>query len=224
MKKTYWLIAFFIVLAADLLGLQFRHELHQYIFKPLIVPAVIGYFLSGITGISSPLRKWILFALFFSWVGDILLMFDENSELFFLLGLGSFLVAHIFYILFFHQIRVREIIKSNLWLLAIVVVYYTSLIILLSPYLGDKKLPVRIYGVVISFMILLAMHMVFIKNKTSGKWMMSGAILFAISDTILAVNKFYQSFEIAGILVMLTYGLAQLFIAEGASRYIRSSN
>ena len=68
----------------------------------------------------------------------------------------------------------------------------------LSPYLGDMKLPVRIYGIVISFMFMLAMHMLFIKNKTAGKWMMIGALLFVISDSVLAINKFYQSFEAAG--------------------------
>ncbi len=90
----------------------------------------------------------------------------------------------------------------------------------LSPYLGALKLPVRIYGIVISFMLMLAMHMLFIKNKIAGKWMMAGALLFIISDSALAINKFYQAFELADILVILTYGLAQLFIVEGASRYI----
>ena len=95
---------------------------------------------------------------------------------------------------------------------------------MLSPWLGDMKLPVRIYGIVISFMLLLAMHMLFIKNKNAGLWMMSGAILFVISDSVLAINKFYQSFEMGGILVMLTYGVAQLFIIEGAIRYISIKN
>jgi hypothetical protein len=46
--------------------------------------------------------------------------------------------------------------------------------------------------------------------------------LFVISDSALAINKFYQSFELAGIIIMLTYGLAQLFIIEGVMRYITS--
>ena len=43
-----------------------------------------------------------------------------------------------------------------------------------------------------------------------------GALLFVISDSVLAINKFYQPFEVAGVIIMLTYGLAQLFIVEGA--------
>jgi uncharacterized membrane protein YhhN len=45
------------------------------------------------------LHKKIFIALFFSWLGDVFLMFVFKHELFFLAGLGSFLVAHIIYII-----------------------------------------------------------------------------------------------------------------------------
>jgi len=220
MKKKYWLIIFSIVLLGDIAGIQYQSALLQYIFKPLIVPVIGAYFLFQTRHARPGLKKWIITALFFSWMGDVLLMFDTKAELYFLLGLSAFLVAHLFYIIFFHTVRVKENIKSNLWFLGIVVIYYMALITLLSPYLGDKKLPVRIYGIVISFMFMLALHMLFIKHKIAGRWMMMGALLFVVSDSVLAINKFYESFGGAGILIILTYGLAQLFIAEGASRYI----
>jgi uncharacterized membrane protein YhhN len=53
--------------------------------------------------------------------------------------------------------------------------------------------------------------------------MVLGALLFVISDSLLAINKFYQDIPLAGVLIMLTYGLAQLFIMEGAISYIRSA-
>ena len=64
--------------------------------------------------------------------------------------------------------------------------------------------------------------MLFIKNKLAGQWMMAGALLFVISDSVLAINKFYQPFKAADVIIMLTYGLAQLFIAKGAAMYIIS--
>ena len=54
--------------------------------------------------------------------------------------------------------------------------------------------------------------------------MMIGALLFLISDSVLAINKFYLSFEWSGIIIMLTYGLAQFFIALGAIDYVRKNN
>ena len=52
--------------------------------------------------------------------------------------------------------------------------------------------------------------------------MTMGAILFVVSDSLLAFNKFFSPFNNAGVIIMLTYGLAQLFITEGAVRYINS--
>ena len=221
MKKPFWLFLFLVVLTAILIDRQLNRGQLEYFIKPLLIPVLACYFISQTNIIAAGLKKWILLALFFSWAGDVLLMFEPKDKTFFLLGLSSFLLAHIFYIVFFHHVRVREKVKGNPWLLIGVVVYYAALITLLSPFLGDMKIPVLVYGIVISFMFMLAMHMLFIKNKSAGQWMMFGALLFVISDSVLAINKFYQPFEFAGILIMLTYGLAQLFIVEGAIKYLR---
>ena len=223
MKQKHWTFLFAIVLLGELIGIQLQNSILQFIFKPLIIPVVIGYFDSQINDITKGYNKWIVAALIFSWIGDVLLMFQDKKDIFFLLGLSSFLLAHVFYIIYFHQVRVKEKVKSNPWLLVIVVVYYGALISFLSPYLGDMKLPVRIYGIVISFMFMLALHMLFIKNKQAGKWMMIGALLFVLSDSLLALNKFYQSFEFASVMIILTYALAQLFIVKGAVDYFNSA-
>jgi uncharacterized membrane protein YhhN len=222
MSKRYRIIIFFIILVADLAAVQGDYKIAEYFFKPLIIIWLMAWFVLQLRSAQSVLKKWIIFALFFSWLGDVLLMFHQEDSIFFLLGLSSFLIAHIFYILFFHFVRIKEMVKSRWYLLLIVVIYYAVIISILSPYLGDMKLPVRIYAVVISFMFMLAMHMLFIKNKATGLWMMAGAFLFVVSDSLLAINKFFQPFEMAGFFVMSTYGLAQLFITEGAIRYISS--
>jgi len=223
MRKTFWIILFLIILAADLAAVYLDKESWRYFTKPLVVISLIAYFISQTSSVQSDLKKWILLALAFSWVGDIFLLFESKETVFFLLGLSSFLIAHIFYIVFFHVVRLRENIMGNILFLLLVVIYYTTLMTVISPYLEKMKLPVRIYGVVISFMLLLALHTWFIKNKKASLMIITGAVLFIISDSLLAFNKFYSSFDYAGIGVMLTYGLAQLFIAEGAIKYIRGS-
>jgi len=69
-------------------------------------------------------------------------------------------------------------------------------------------------------MWMLAMHTLLGKNKKAGAWMMIGATLFVASDSVLAISKFYLTFLHAGIVIMLTYGVAQLFIAYGAIKYL----
>jgi uncharacterized membrane protein YhhN len=224
MNKSPWLILFLLALAGDIAGIVLKNEWLQYICKPLIVLSLVGYFTSTVTNDKAKLAKWILLALLFSCAGDVLLMFQERNPDFFLFGLSAFLIAHIFYIIFFHRVRARENIKPNILFLLIVVAYYAGLIIWLSPFLGDMKLPVRVYGIVISFMLMLALHMLFSRNKKAARWMVMGALLFVLSDSILAINRFYQPFEAANILIMLSYGLAQLFLVYGAVRYIGSAN
>jgi uncharacterized membrane protein YhhN len=221
MKKNVWIIFFFILLFADLISIYSGNEILKTVFKPALMPVLILYFFSETKKIISRLKIWIALALIFSWFGDILLMLEEKGSIFFLLGLSSFLIAQIFYIVFFHNIRMKEYIRGNVLLLLAVVLYYAILISILSPHLGSMKLPVRIYGVVISFMLMLAMHMMFSKNKKAGLLMMLGAIFFITSDSLLAFNKFYSSFAFSGIAIMLTYGLAQLLITSGAVKYIK---
>jgi len=160
------------------------------------------------------------FIFFLDWGRTAL--FEEKNSLFFLMGLSAFFIAQVFYIIFFHNIRMREYIRGNALFLLLVIVYYSILVTVLSPYLGNMKLPVRIYGVVLSFMLMLAMHTMLGKNKKAALWMMLGAILFVISDSLLAFNKFFAAFNYAGVIIMLTYGFAQLFITEGAVKYINA--
>ena len=213
-------ILFISIVAGDLAAIYFQNESLRFIFKPLIIPALAVYFLLKARK-ERRSRLLILAALFFSWAGDILLMFESRGEIYFLLGLSAFLVAHVFYIHFFQSVRQLAGIKSNPWLLLLVSVYYTSLILFLSPYLGDKEWPVRIYGVVISLMLLLALHLRQLPDRSAGFLMCMGALLFILSDSILAVNKFYSSFGGAGIIVMATYAAGQLFIVRGVTQYTR---
>lgn len=220
MNNKHRIILFLITLGLHIAGMYWPLRLLEIVTKPLLLLILINWFIAATNNYQSANKKWVTLALCFSWLGDVLLMFQSRSSMFFLLGLSSFLIAHIFYIMFFHTIKVIEGVKSRALLLLPVVIYYAVLIAVLYPYLADMKVPVPVYGLVISFMLLLALHMLFISNKKAGQLMATGALLFVISDSALAINKFYQPFEGSGFVIMLTYGLAQLLIVCGAIDYI----
>jgi uncharacterized membrane protein YhhN len=69
-------------------------------------------------------------------------------------------------------------------------------------------------------MFLLALHMYFIRNRVAGQLMMLGAAFFVLSDSMLAINKFYMGFPMAGLFIMITYASAQFCIVQGASKYL----
>jgi uncharacterized membrane protein YhhN len=224
MNKKLWIILYFLVLAADIFAVYNSNEILFYITKPLLMPLLSGFFIFQITGFTSGLKKWIVLALVFSWIGDVLLMFESMNGNFFIFGLGAFLTAHIFYILFYENVVRKEGLRKNYWWFLPVIIYYIALIYILSPHLGDMKLPVRIYGIVISYMLIQALQTGRIKDLGAATLMIGGAVLFITSDSILAINKFYQPFEYAGVAIMLTYGIAQLLITLGAVKYISSAS
>lgn len=216
------ILLFLLILMADIVAVLLKSKAAEILFKPLLCFSLLLIFYSG-TNYTSWRRKYPVFmALCFSLAGDVLLLFAGTEPGYFLSGLVSFLVAHIFYIIFFNVTRSAEKRKLRILLLFPVVLYYIVLTGLLFPHLKEMLVPVLIYGMIISLMLWLALHMQYVENPNAGSQMMWGAILFVLSDSILAINKFYQFFELAGFLIMLTYGLAQLLIISGALQYLNS--
>jgi uncharacterized membrane protein YhhN len=82
MKKQNWIVGFIVSLAIHLAGIVFNVQLLEYVIKPMIVIWLLLYFLSQTVNSNSGLKKWILAALLFSWVGDVLLMFQQNNSIF----------------------------------------------------------------------------------------------------------------------------------------------
>jgi hypothetical protein len=86
---------YLLITVVHLFLLQTNMEFYQQLTKVLLVPVLIVYAWSNAAGAA----RWALVtALLFGWAGDILLLFSERQELFFLLGLGAFLAGHLAYI------------------------------------------------------------------------------------------------------------------------------
>jgi len=187
--------------------------------KPMLIP-FLGYFFWDLTyGIKNRLITLFLVALLFSWFGDLLLMNTADPS-FFLYGLLCFLVAQLCYSYFFYRIMGQQKIKFSWLLFFPVVIYYTVLISWLAPQLGGMKIPVMIYGAVISMMLLLALHLLYMPAIRAGRLFALGAVFFVASDSALAINKFSAPFPHAALVIMVTYGLAQFLLTNGALQYI----
>ena len=216
MKSAHLFLA---IVLLYFVGMAIHSDVLQIIFKPLLIVSLLIHFIITTKPIKSDLKKWIIGALLFSFSGDSFLLF-VNNNLFFIVGLISFLIAHIFYIVCFHQIRTREGIQGKWYVALIVAIYYFLLINFLMPHLGELKYPVIIYGLVISFMLLIAMHLYDLKDNRPAQFILTGAILFVVSDSILAVNKFYKVYTWSNWAIMSTYILAQWLLVNGVIRYL----
>ena len=101
MKGPLGSILFFCLAIVNLLSEYFEYTVGIYISKPLLMPTLMLLAWLAFPKPLSRFSKLILLALFFSFLGDSLLMLVEvfaQSDLFFLLGLSAFLLGHLFYI------------------------------------------------------------------------------------------------------------------------------
>ena len=183
--------------------------------KPLILPIlmVIVTFSENF-----PTKKILLTALLFSWIGDIILLFSDKGELYFIFGLVSFLVSHLVYIVLFNkQQTIRENDnKVQFWLgVFLILGYFTFMIFTLFPKLGPLKIPVLVYAIVITTMLFFAFKGSLKWTIPANKYIFIGAIVFVSSDSVLAFNKFYTPIEHASFYIMATYCLAQYLIVKG---------
>jgi uncharacterized membrane protein YhhN len=220
MNKKIWITLYSVVLLVHLIGIGLESEVLARLTKPHLM-IILGFFMWEQTrGIKNRLITVFIAALFFSWCGDLLLM-NTVTPVFFLYGLGAFLIAQLLYSFFFFRVMQKEKIKFSWLLFFPVLIYYCVLISWLAPQLGALKTPVIIYGAIISTMLLLALHMLYMPAVRSGRLFIVGATLFVVSDSALAIDKFSSPFSSAGLIIMITYGLAQLFLTAGALQYVQ---
>lgn len=148
-------------------------------------------------------------------MGDVLLMFANQHALFFILGLISFLIAHLAYIILFQrQNKINEN-KNYLWFIPFVIIFLVTILRILWPFLNEMKIPVLVYAIVISLMLLMSIKAYFQWEKPSNLWVLIGALLFVISDSILAINKFHSPVLMSSFWIMSTYLGAQFCIVNG---------
>lgn len=216
-SNTFPLIYIFLVLL-DLAIASSEYASFRIFTKPLILLSLIFYF--AIRGKLVPKATYILmlFALFFSFLGDVFLLFDAVSGLYFILGLLSFLTAHILYCFVFLK-KWNKINQSNFsWVTILLLVYGGILFYILKDYLGELIIPVAIYVLGILSMAITAYRRKGSVNTTSFSLVFLGALFFVLSDSILAVDKFMVAISWSHILVMGTYAAAQYLIVRGILR------
>ncbi len=216
------LIIYFAALAIEVFANLTKNLQMQYFSKPLLMLILLFYYTINTRKLASA-KYLIIFALIFSWLGDVLLLLDKQFKTFFIYGLIAFLIAHIFYIFYFWKIRKLNNIDTlpNSLIFGGIAVYTLALFAVVAPHVQNLIVPVAIYALIISVMFAVSLTAFDFGKLAFGKICVAGTFLFLISDSILAINRFVAPFTLAPVLVMLTYSLAQLLIAEGSLRNLR---
>ena len=156
--------------------------------------------------------KYLTLALVLSLCGDVFLMLPGN---YFIPGLASFLVAHLFYIAVFRQ--GQHWFPNRTALLATLSVG-ACMYLVLWPGLGAPALKVAVaaYVSVIALMAAQALGRARNLGTPQAHWVAVGACIFMVSDALIAVNKFLAPVPLASLWVLSTYYAAQMLIVHFA--------
>lgn len=133
----------------------------------------------------------LLVGLIFCLGGDVFLAFPQKRA--FLLGLISFLVGHIVYIVAFFS---AAEIGQWTWIGSLVVIVISGWVyVWLKPHLGTMNIPVLVYIIVITAMLGGAWSILGDSSlRLTGRVMVfGGAALFYFSDIFVARDRFFKS-------------------------------
>jgi uncharacterized membrane protein YhhN len=178
-----------------------------YVFKPLTTALILAIALIPDTPVSETYRGLVAAGLLFSLAGDVFLMLPANR---FREGLASFLVAHLLYIGAFTSTAGFQLAPFALVpMLAAGALMFRALL----PHLGELRLPVAVYVTAIGVMVWQAGGQWLEAGTTWAACALLGALLFAVSDSLLAWNRFRNAIPHSQVWVLGSYFPAQWLIA-----------
>lgn len=221
MKTALYVLPVLAITVFFLIRAEFRKTQRQiYVLKPLATLLVIAAALLSFreARVNLTYTVGVLIGLALSFGGDIALMFQTNRKAF-MIGLVLFLLAHVAYAVTF---TLLSSLQAIVWLAALALAAIgVGIYRLFRSGLGTMKVSVIVYIVVISVMVNQAAA-TFNSSTFSAtqSWMIAiGAVLFYVSDVILAANRFWKPFQYNRISLAFYYA-GQALIALAASYFV----
>ena len=225
--KKNGIVLFWAVLFIDCFFVFSQQYQFHAITKVLLIPILLFYIIFNSRKKHYNRSKTLIYtALICSWIGDILLL--QNGDVFFIAGTTAFLTTHIFYSIFFFRVHPINNARSyEVTIIATLVV--GALIFAVANFLHNDlpkffRIPFYVYAIAIGIMAILAANIYTNrgKQKLALQFFIPGAALFILSDVALATFKFkYTDENFLEVVVMITYGYAQCFMAQGFAKYLK---
>jgi uncharacterized membrane protein YhhN len=196
----------------DWLAVQFRLYRIEYVLKPTTLALLVA---AATTADLGSVKPWVIAALALGLLGDIgLMLSDGHADVPFIAGLSAFLLGHVAYIVGFTKLGLHNIdlvagalIVAGIAGLAVPAVLRGAARTAGPPF----ALVVAGYAGVLSCMTVLAVG-------TSCVPIAVGAVLFLLSDTLIARERFVATVPLGRLLIIVTYHLAQFLILIGFIR------
>ncbi|MCM3744440.1 lysoplasmalogenase [Sporosarcina luteola] len=183
------------------------------IFMKLIPMALIIMFAAMTSSLVSREYKKIIIA------GLFVCMIADGVIYWFLAGLVTFFIGHLFYIFAFKSANRKRV---PIWAAILLAFYGVAMAIWIAGSQFAKG--EAILGVAILAYITVLLTMGWMAIRTRMALAITGALLFMFSDSVLAIDRFIIDIPYRDAFVMVTYYAAQVFIAASiGSRIVKYS-
>jgi uncharacterized membrane protein YhhN len=154
-------------------------------------------------------RRWLVAALLFSAAGDFFLALPWWPPSF-VLGLGSFLIAHLCFLATLLPLATRS--RPRMAAAAVLVLACAALLVWFWPRLiaEGMAVPVTLYIAVLGAMVCVALM-----ARLPTPWTALGAVCFAVSDAMIGIGKFVLANEALAVPIWWVYATSLLLITAG---------
>lgn len=206
-KTTIASIVFLLVAITDVYAVITQNKSLEMIFKPLLMTTLVVVYLMSV---KKP-NFWLISALFFSFWGDVFLLDKAN---YFVFGLASFLLAHVMYIKMTTQFLTKKAVSKIVLAAIPFVLLFTGLLFLIFDNLAEMLVPVIVYGITIATFGASTLLNYQQEKSTANTWLLLGALLFIASDSLIALNNFYQPKHLFDVSIIILYVVSQYLIVK----------
>ena len=209
------LLLYMLLSLAHLFIEHCRWEVGILMTKPLLMLVLAAWFWQQRYPWQYTWERWLFIGILFSCGGDSLLMlvgYGPRWPICFLLGLGSFLLAQLSYAYAFAHYPGAKAgwVRRYSWSVLPFILYLGVLLPVLWPGLeAGLRVPVTIYALAIVTMASSALNLGGVLPRKGFLLLFSGVLLFVLSDSLIAFNKFVAPISGARFWIMLTYLTAQ---------------
>ncbi|MGA2301548.1 MAG: lysoplasmalogenase [Candidatus Acidiferrum sp.] len=189
------------------------HPLLLWTLAPLATLLILAIAFANWRARNDRYSLWITVGLLFSLVGDVLLL---GPDRFFTLGLLAFLLTHIAYLFAFTR-GTHFPARLGVWILYLLFAACCNFL-LFSRLPAGLRLPVAVYSIFLVSMAAQALGRSFLLRSSAARLAAIGALLFVLSDGLLAFNRFHAPLRLAPLLILAPYYAAQWLIASSTDQ------
>lgn len=195
-----------VATVCDWIAVADKDQRLEYLCKPLALLGLIAVALA-LDPENEGVRTWFVAALIFSLAGDVFLMLRQRDL--FVFGLGSFLIAHLAYVLGFlvGGVEPVRVLGGLVVAGAAVALIGTQIVRAAQEREPDLVLPVMTYMGVITAMLVAAI------GSGSGAALIGG-VLFYVSDALIGWSRFVKEYSWAPLAIIVTYHIAQIALVS----------